>query len=132
VIDLAQQDRGASLRICPTFAAATPAEKAGQFNVEFRATDASASPYLALGAIVHAGVDGLRRGLSLPDQDTAARPLLPRSLSEALDNLAGSEKARDWFGAVHLDAYLRHKRAEVAHVSELNPAELSARYAEVY
>ena len=132
VIDLLRQDRGASLRICPTFAAATPEEGARQFNVEFRPTDASASPYLALGAIVHAGVDGLRRGLSLPDPGAPARPPLPRSLPEALDNLAGSERAQDWFGPVHLDAYLRHKRAEVAHVRDLAPAELCARYAEVY
>jgi glutamine synthetase len=132
VIDLLQQDRGASLRICPTFAAASPEESARQFNVEFRPTDASASPYLALGAIVHAGVDGLRRGLSLPDLGATARSPLPRSLPEALDSLAGHESARDWFGPVHLDAYLRHKRAEVAHVRDLAPAELCARYAEVY
>jgi glutamine synthetase len=132
LIDLVQQDRGASLRICPTFAAATPAERARQFNVEFRTTDASASPYLALGAIVHAGVDGLRRGLSLPDSDAGVRPPLPHSLSAALDNLAGSESARTWFGPVHLDAYLRHKRAEVAHIRNFSAAELCARYAEVY
>jgi|ERR1700722_10590048 glutamine synthetase len=103
-----------------------------QFNVEFRRSDGSASPYLALGAIVHAGVDGLRPGLSLPDHSATVRPPLPRSLREALDGLAGSEKARDWFGPVHLDAHLRHRRAELAQVSELGPAELRARYAEVY
>jgi hypothetical protein len=32
MIDLLQQDRGASLRICPTFAAATPEESARQFT----------------------------------------------------------------------------------------------------
>jgi glutamine synthetase len=98
MIDLLQQDRGASLRICPTFAAATPEESARQFNVEFRPTDASASPYLALGAIVYAGADGLRFGLSLPDLGATARPPLPRSLQKALDRLAGNERARDWFG----------------------------------
>jgi glutamine synthetase len=128
IIDLVQQDRGASLRICPTFAAATEEEKARQFNVEFRPTDASASPYLALGAIVYAGVDGLRRALPLPTD----APSLPRSLSDALDRLAGSEAARGWFGPVHLDAYLRHKRAEVEQIKALDPAELCARYAEVY
>jgi glutamine synthetase len=128
IIDLAQQDRGASLRICPTFAAATEEERARQYNVEFRPTDASASPYLALGAIVHAGVDGLRRALSLPTD----APSLPRSLSDALDGLAASEAAREWFGPVHLDAYLRHKRAEVEQIKALDPAELCARYVEVY
>ena len=128
VIDLVPQDRGASLRICPTFAAGTEEEKASQFNVEFRPTDAAASPYLALGAVVHAGVDGLRRGLPLPT-DT---PSLPRTLSDALDALAASAPVRAWFGPVHLDAYLRHKRAELAQVRALDPSELCARYAEVY
>ncbi len=130
-IDLVQQDRGAALRVCPIFAAASPDEVAGQFNVEFRPTDATASPYLALGAIVRAGADGIARDLPLPAPGTPAPPL-PRSLGAALDGLAASEAARRWFGAVHCDAYLRHKRAEVAHVAELRPAELCARYAETY
>ena len=32
------------------------------FNFEYRAADAAASPYLALGALVWAGLDGLRAG----------------------------------------------------------------------
>ena len=36
------------------------ADAANQFNVEYRPADAAASPYLALGAIVWAGVDGIR------------------------------------------------------------------------
>ncbi len=97
VVDLAQQDPGASLHICPVFAAATAEERARQFNVGFRPTDSSASPYLALGAVVHAGVDGLRRALSLLPQGVAPPPL-PHSLPEALDRLADSEAARGWFG----------------------------------
>ena len=74
VIDLVRQDRGATLRICPIFAAATPAEMTRQFHVEFRATDAAASPYLALGAVIFAGVDGIRRGLPLPTSRPAGAP----------------------------------------------------------
>ena len=131
VIDLLRQDRGASLRICPVFAAATPAETARQFHVEFRTSDAAASPYLALGAVIFAGVDGIRRELGLPTPDSVP-PSLPRSLLEALDRLAASEKVAGWFGPTHLDAYLRFKRVEAEKVAELSPAELCARYAEVY
>ena len=74
VIDLVRQDRGATLRICPTFAAATPTEVTRQFHVEFRATDAAASPYLALGAVIFAGVDGIRRGLDIADIRPAGAP----------------------------------------------------------
>ena len=131
VIDLVRQDRGATLRICPVFAAATPAEITRQFHVEFRAADAAASPYLALGAVIFAGVDGIRRALPLPAAGAAA-PSLPRSLPEALDRLAADETAAGWFGPTHFDAYLRFKRVEAEKVAELSPAELCARYAEVY
>jgi len=131
VIDLVPQDRGASLRICPIFAAATSDEVTRQFHVEFRTTDSGASPYLALGAIVFAGVDGIRRGLPLPAPGGAPTPL-PRTLPEALDRLAASETVAGWFGPIHFDAYLRFKRVEAEKVAELSPAELCARYAEVY
>lgn len=37
------------------------------YNVEFKVSDPSANPYLALGALVAAGLDGVERGLDLPD-----------------------------------------------------------------
>ena len=88
VIDLVRQDRGACLRICPVFAAQSPAETARQFNVEFRACDAAASPYLALGAIIFAGADGIRRRCHCPAPAAAPPPSLPRSLG------AGTRPAR--------------------------------------
>jgi glutamine synthetase len=130
-IDIVQQDRGASLRVCPVFGTATPEQRAAQYNVEFRATDATASPYLALGAIVFAGVDGIRKKMALPAEGAATQSL-PQALPVALDNLAASGLAGRCFGATHLDAYLRHKRAELAHVECLSAAELCAKYAEVY
>jgi len=131
VIDLVRQDRGACLRICPVFAAQSPAETARQFNIEFRACDAAASPYLALGAIIFAGADGIRRSLSLPGP-VAVPPSLPSSLGAALDHLAASETALRWFGATHLDAYVRFKRVEAEKVADLSHPELCAHYAEIY
>lgn len=139
---LADRDREASLRVCPVLGF-TGADPAKQFNVEFRPADAAASPWLALGAVVWAGVDGISRRLSLPlprdiaamnpDQRRAAGIAeLPHSLAEALDRLEGTAQAADWFGATYLDAYLRHKRAELAMVAGLTPEELCARYAESY
>jgi len=131
VIDLVRQDRGASLRICPVFAAANADETARQFNIEFRVCDTSASPYLALGAVMFAGVDGIRRALPLPETGTAP-PSLPSSLDQALDMFAGSELVAQWFGSVHHDAYLRFKRVEAEKVAALSPAALCAHYAEIY
>jgi glutamine synthetase len=130
-IDIVQQDRGAALRVCPVFAAADRDEADRQFNIEFRVCDGAASPYLALGAILFAGADGLRRKLELPATSEHA-PALPHSLDDALTEMEGSEPVRAWFGAVFLEAYLRHKRSELAHVAEYAVAELCHRYADVY
>jgi glutamine synthetase len=130
-IDIQCQDRGAALRVCPVFAPSGPVETAREFNLEFRVTDAAASPYMALGAVLFAGADGIGRELPLrPPAGTP--PPLPHRLPEALDNLAASEAARRWFGPVFLDAYLCYKRAEAERAAGLDPAELCARYAEVY
>jgi len=142
--NLARQDRGASLRVCPVF---TPADEpaARQFNLEYRVADAAASPYLALGALVFAGVDGIRRRLRPPpppdrdfwdmsesEREAAGERPLPRSLGEALDRLAADGAAHDWFGEPFLDVYLRFKRAELRAVEGLDPGQICARYAAVY
>jgi glutamine synthetase len=57
---------------------------------------------------------------------------LPRSLDEALDGLAASPAAREWFGDNFLEAYLRFKRAELRVTDALTEAEICARYAEIY
>lgn len=140
--NVAIQDRGASIRICPIFGREAAPH---QFNIEYRVADAAASPYLALGALIWAGVDGLRHSRTLPprpehsfwDMTEAERAVagvrpLPRSLAEALDNLAACQEAREWFGDTFLDAYLRFKRAELRVVDGLTEAETCARYAEIY
>jgi len=43
-----------------------------------------------------------------------------------------SAAIKEWFGATFREAYLRHKRSELAHVAALDPPDLCARYAEVY
>jgi glutamine synthetase len=130
LIDIQQQDRGAALRVCPLFAV-SDAEAPRHFNIEFRVTDGSASPYMALGAVVCAGADGVRRELSLPVEGSATASL-PHNLGQALDGLEASDATRGWFGPVFLEAYLRHKRAEVEKAAGLDPAELCERYAAVY
>jgi glutamine synthetase len=131
LVDIVRQDRGAALRVCPVFAAADAADIAHQFNVEFRVADGAASPYMALGAVLFAGADGLRRGLALPDP-TSKPPSLPSSLGAALTAMEHSDEVRAWFGPVFLEAYLRHKRSELAYNQEFSVSELCSRYAEVY
>jgi glutamine synthetase len=139
---IADRDREASLRVCPVLNL-PGSDAARQFNIEFRPADAAASPYLALGAIVHAGVEGIRNKLKLPESRDVSRMSdaervkagihhLPQSLAEALDQLEATPEAANWFGPVYLEAYLRHKRAEIKMVTGLDDAEQCARYAQIY
>jgi glutamine synthetase len=123
--NLEQQDRAAALRVCPVIPGPNVAR---QFNVEYRVADGAASPYIARAAVVWAGVDGIRRGLAIPDEG----PALPGSLDAALDALEASQAARDWMGESFHGAYLMHKRGEAAMMAGLTEAEQCARYAATY
>jgi glutamine synthetase len=75
-----------------------PTERQGApTNVELKASDASANPYLSLAGLIAAGIDGIERGLGLPepvdydpgqlsDAERAARRIerLPATLDAAL------------------------------------------------
>ena len=125
--DLGVRDRGSAIRVCPVYATAAESV-ARQFNVEFRVADAAASPYLALGAIVWAGLDGLRRKRRLADHHPSP---LPATLAQALDHLEASPEAPDGFGAL-LDVYLLSKRAEIEALAGLDETAICDRYAAIY
>ena len=128
VADLGVQGRGSAVRTCPVYAA-SPDAAAHQFNVEFRVADAAASPYLALGALAWAGLDGLRQRRRLADHVPAP---LPASLDAALDAFAASTAAAGWFGPVFHGIYLSFKRAELRALAGLDEAAICDRYAAIY
>jgi glutamine synthetase len=142
--NLGWRDREACLRICPV--PETPgADPAPAYNLEFRVSDATANPYLVLGMLARAGLQGIREGLAAPEplevdpetlgaEGRAARGILdlPRSLDEALDALEADATARAWLPPALLEAYVMHKRGESAAVAGLDPEEVCRRYAEAY
>jgi glutamine synthetase len=88
-------------------AARTPAAS----RIELRSPDPSCNPYLALAAMLQAGLDGVERGLTAPDPvreniyefDEATREArgvdtLPANLSEAVDALEADEVVMDALG----------------------------------
>ena len=99
-----------------------------QFNVEFRVGDATASPYIALGGLIWAGLDGLRRGLEVPESAAA----LPGSLPAALAALAADEAARGWMGEELMTAFQMLKASEQAALAGLDDTEVCGRYADAY
>ncbi len=141
---LGEKNREATLRICPTLdlPGSNPAK---QFNMEYRAADACASPHLSLAVLLKAGLEGIRAGLEQPplinsdpsdfseaDQKKLGIRRLPASLPEALETLAADEVVTGWFAKDFLDCYVAMKRKEIDLVDGLSPDELCARYAAVY
>jgi glutamine synthetase len=116
-------NREAAVRICSPLRgdpASTP-------NLELKPSDSSANPYLALGAVIHAGLDGIRRKLkpgepvnvdpatmSAAERESAGARRLPQSLTEALDALEADQVLMTALGPLRSAGYLAVKRAEAA------------------
>jgi len=94
-------------------------------NFEVKSSDPSNNPYLALGATIAAGLDGVTRRLDpgepaltdpgdLDDLELKKRGIrrLPDSLDEALDNLERDELLMDALGPVLAGSFLAVKRSE--------------------
>jgi glutamine synthetase len=141
---LADRNREALLRIPPvlTFGGVDPSS---QLHLEYRGADATANPYLALGAIVRAGLEGVRSGLPVPpilDRDPAQLDAvgaerfgvgtLPATLEEALNALAEDDVVRGWLGPLLYDAYVSVKHAELEAAADMDLEEVCRRYAAIY
>jgi glutamine synthetase len=87
---------------------------------ENRAGGSDLNPYLALSALVAAGLYGVRQGLELePAYEGNAyqatdKPRLPTTLREARDLFDGSRVARDAFGDEVVDHYVNAADVELA------------------
>jgi glutamine synthetase len=140
---LGERNREASLRICPLPATATDPARA--FNVEYRAVDATANPYLALGVLVRAGLAGLRDGLPAPplvhadpadlteaERASLGATRLPDSLGAALACLSADAEAVSWFPPDLLAAYHSLKAHEIALAEGLSADALCRRYSAIY
>lgn len=136
---LGEQNREATLRICPVIPLGGMTAQ-GQLHLEFRAADATASPYLALAALVSAGLEGIREELEPPPVVEAGAPIeiepmrtaLPTSLGEALAALEADQLARAWLPPRMLETYLGLKRLELSLVSDLELEEVCRLYARVH
>jgi glutamine synthetase len=140
--NLALHDREAGMRIG---AIREDGDIAAQLNVEYRPADATASPYLLLGAVIMAGLQGIRDQLPRPqptegDLTTLSEAQLkalgvrrlPTSLGEALDALEADQVAQGWFPPLLLEVYLRHKRGELQLLEDMSEDEQIDRYARAY
>jgi glutamine synthetase len=98
-----------------------PAERGRATRVEIRVGDGSANPYLAIAAVLFAGLHGLRDKLTLGEPvtgdaytqgDDAGDPL-PSSLDAALDALEADDVLREAMSPQIVDTFLGMKRFEL-------------------
>jgi glutamine synthetase len=142
--NLGFRDREAAVRICP-ISDISDVDPAAQFNFEFRAADAAASPYLQLAALVHAGVQGIEEELIAPKATEEDLSLLdavslsargysrlPPTLHDALKRFQANGVVTGWFPAGFADTYVKHKQGEIAFLNGRDQAEICRAYEEVY
>ena len=87
-------------------------------RVENRLPGADVNPYLALAAMIAAGLHGIEEELELEpafegNAYESDKPRVPHTLYAARDQFAGSEVARDAFGEEVVDHYLNRARIEL-------------------
>ncbi|MDQ6781883.1 MAG: glutamine synthetase family protein [Actinomycetota bacterium] len=116
------ENREAALRVI----AGSASTGGAAANAELKVLDASSNPYLVVGAVIAAGLDGIERDLRLPPEvtvdpaglDEAARSemgiaRLPTSLSVALDAFDASAVIREAMGPSLADTWSAVRRSEV-------------------
>ena len=100
-------------------------DRAGTTNAELKPSDSSSNPYLSLGGLLAAGLDGVKRQLmpgeptlidpgDYTDKERASRGIrrFPTTLEEALDNLEKDSVLMEALGPLLSQAFLAVKRLE--------------------
>ena len=114
-------------------------------NVEIKPVDVTSNPYLALAAVLAAGMDGVDRGLdpgeptmvdpaTLDAEERKARGILPlpASLDEALDALERDDVLVEALGGPLVRTHVAVARAQAAIARELSPEDVAATAAMLY
>ena len=115
-------NREAALRVASPFWG----REAESTNVELKACDSSSNPYVALGGVIAAGLDGIERGLVPPPAvtvdphtlDDAGRAAAgatrhPRSLGEALGHLREDRVLMEALGDRLAASYIAVKESDI-------------------
>lgn len=100
-----------------------PAEKGEYSRMELRSPDPSCNPYITFALILHAGLDGIEKGLELPmpvnsnlyittGHELKHLKILPQNLKEALDIASRSIFVKNILGEEMLEKYFEIKLRE--------------------
>jgi len=114
-------------------------------NLEVKCADLAANPYLLIAGVLAAGLDGIGRALTLPEEITGDPAgldpaeaekrgvrLVPTSLPEAIETFAASPLPKAAYGDLVVDAVLAVRRGEAARCEGLDPDAVADAYRWVY
>jgi glutamine synthetase len=115
-------NREGALRVASPFAG----HEAESTNVELKSSDSSANPYVGLGGVIAAGLDGIERRLALPPPATVdphtlgenerkkiGADRLPTSLKDAIQNLKQDDTLLDAMGERLATSYIAVKELDI-------------------
>ena len=137
------RNREAMLRFCPRSAATKGI--LSNASLEFRVFDATANIYLAVAALIRAGLDGIRKGLAAPP-DVASEPdslsagdrrklnirELPENLGAAITIAERDKDLLSQFPLLLVTALLSVRRDDVRNGANIDEAELAKQLAKIY
>ncbi len=96
-----------------------PPERGQGTRLELRIGDGAANPYVVSAAVLAAALDGIERGLTPPaaldgwTYEDESAPVLPMTLSDALDALAADEILAEKLGSLFVETFVTLKRDEL-------------------
>jgi glutamine synthetase len=95
-------------------------------NIELKSSDSSANPYISLGGVIAAGLDGIERQLTLPppvtvdpynlsdnERQAIGADRLPQSLKDALGNLKRDDTLLKRMGERLATSYIAVKELDI-------------------
>ncbi|HAJ54505.1 MAG TPA: glutamine synthetase, partial [Lactobacillus sp.] len=120
-------------------------DPASSMNIELKASDATANPYLAFAGSLAAGLDGIQHQtqpgdycdvdpatLSEAQRNEMGIHCLPQSLNQAVDAFVTDSLFHDVFGPQLIDAYAKIKREDDQYYSKLALEKIAALHRELY
>jgi glutamine synthetase len=130
-------NREGAIRVPSTFWG----READSMNLELKPADHSGNPYLALGALLAAGLDGIKNKTNpgepaeidpgnFSDEERESRGIrrLPTTLDEALDELARDQVLLDALGPLLATSYIAVKRNESEFFRDKTPEEMARQH----
>lgn len=110
--------------------------EADSINLELKSADHSGNPYLSLGALIAAGLDGIKNRIepgepqdidpgNYSDEERERKGIrrLPTTLDEALDELERDSVLKEAMGPLLATSYIAVKRNEATFFKEKSPEE---------